>query len=629
MHAIRKSTHPVALAISVAGTVFSLQPATAAIPASTTSELPCGGSVTVVAGDTIGSIAEFCGVSVASLQAVNPELGDPDAIHAGQRIEVPGAAPVDLLGPDRLEEILAPVALYPDALLAEILPAATYPLEVVQAERWLKAGNDPNGAESEDWAPSVKALVHYPEVVSMMSNDLDWTIEVGDAFLAQPDDVFSSIQTLRARASESGNLKSDDYQSVVEEPAEVVEVVEAYEEPRTIIRIVPAVSSRIYVPYYDSYWAYQPYGVSHRYYGSPLFHYSSAYVLGSWFSHYLDWHHHSVRIYPRHYRTPYYYRAPSMRAHFNTRYWNPWRHQPIHRRGYRYHAQPRVRIAEGQRRHMNYSSPRRNLTGAGPDQRADRRARNRVLDDLNRSRARPNREGRSSFRANPNVSANQSTRGTANRRSNPRRGQQQVGGANANRSELARRDNRVRSETLARLNRSGSDGNRRVNRNSDRSDFAVRPGSRRSTTATQPRANQSRFARPNQSARQGTVRRDNRSNNPITTARAPARNTSPQRRSTANTTRRPAGAARTRVQTERRAAGTTVTINRPAPRASTSGQRPARATVNRSTRPTATRAAPKPQARQQKPASSGRSRDATERRSTSRGNNRAARVNRN
>jgi hypothetical protein len=123
------------------------------------------------------------------------------------------AAPAGTAAPDKpllkaqeLEQLVAPVALYPDALLTQILMASTYPLEIVQADRFAKSHKDLKGAalttqlENEDWDPSVKSLVNFPDVLAMMSDNLDTTIKLGDAFLAQQADVLASVQVLRAKA---------------------------------------------------------------------------------------------------------------------------------------------------------------------------------------------------------------------------------------------------------------------------------------------------------------------------------------------------------------------------------------------------------------------------------------------
>jgi hypothetical protein len=162
---------------------------------------------------------------------------------------------------EELDQLVAPIALYPDSLLTQILMASTYPLEVVQADRWAKQNKSMKGdalakaLEAQPWDPSVKSLVNFPDVLAMMSEKLDWTQKLGDAFLAQQKDVMGSVQKLRAKAQASGNLKTTKEQ--------VVKV-----EQQTII-IEPASPQVVYVPAYNPtvvygawpYPAYPPYPV--------------------------------------------------------------------------------------------------------------------------------------------------------------------------------------------------------------------------------------------------------------------------------------------------------------------------------------------------------------------------------
>ena len=120
------------------------------------------------------------------------------------------------LGQGELEKLLAPIALYPDDLVAQILTASTYPIEVVEAERWVSAHPNVHGNALQDamqqqpWDAPVKGLTAVPQVLSMMNDKLDWTQQLGEAFLAQPNDVSNAIQQLRGKAQANGNLKSSD-----------------------------------------------------------------------------------------------------------------------------------------------------------------------------------------------------------------------------------------------------------------------------------------------------------------------------------------------------------------------------------------------------------------------------------
>ena len=144
---------------------------------------------------------------------------------------------------EQLDQMLAPIALYPDDLLTQILMASTYPLEIVQAARWTKQNEKLKGdalteaLEKQDWDPSVKSLVNFPDVLSKMNENLEWTQNLGDAFLAQEKEVMGTIQNLRKKAQEAGNLKDTEQQKVVVEKETIV--------------IQPANPEVIYVPSYN------------------------------------------------------------------------------------------------------------------------------------------------------------------------------------------------------------------------------------------------------------------------------------------------------------------------------------------------------------------------------------------
>jgi len=150
----------------------------------------------------------------------------------------------------QLDQMLAPIALYPDPLLSQVLMASTYPLEVVEAARWSKAhpgleGDDAvRAVAQQSWDPSVKSLVAFPQVLAWMDESLDWTSNLGDAFLAQETQVMETVQTLRQRAQAAGALRSDDRNRIVSEAG--------------AIAVVPASPQIIYVPYYDPLVVYGP-----------------------------------------------------------------------------------------------------------------------------------------------------------------------------------------------------------------------------------------------------------------------------------------------------------------------------------------------------------------------------------
>ncbi|MBN3758838.1 DUF3300 domain-containing protein, partial [Paraburkholderia sp. Tr-20389] len=183
---------------------------------------------------------------------------------ARAQTQQPAAPPAEPFKPEEIEALVAPIALYPDSVLSQVLMASTYPLEIVHAARWVKANPNVKGdaavkaVEKEPWDVSVKSMVAFPQILEPMNDKLDWTQKLGDAFLAQQKDVFAAVQRLRARAKDSGNLKSNEQQNVV------VEQPPAGGE--TIIKVEPANPQVIYVPAYNptvvygawSYPAYPP-----------------------------------------------------------------------------------------------------------------------------------------------------------------------------------------------------------------------------------------------------------------------------------------------------------------------------------------------------------------------------------
>ena len=235
-------------------------------------------------------------------------------------------------GQEELAQMLAPIALYPDALLSQVLMASTYPLEVIEADRWLRKNQGLEGEALDtalldvDWDPSVKALCHFPGILNLMSERISETTNLGNAFLAQEGDVMNMVQKLRAEAYAQGNLDSNSRQKVIV-------------DNRTII-IEPADPRVVYVPYYDplyaygAWWypAYPPYywGPPGVYVGAGLFYwpgFTFSFVFGNWS--YFDWPRHSIFIDVRH--RPRYVRHD--RWHDKP---GPWHHAPLHRRGVAY-----------------------------------------------------------------------------------------------------------------------------------------------------------------------------------------------------------------------------------------------------------------------------------------------------
>jgi hypothetical protein len=150
--------------------------------------------------------------------------------------------------PDELNQLVAPIALYPDALVAQIVAAASYPTEVVEANRWIQQNSGLKGeelakaADSQSWDPSVKALTQFPSVLATMDKNLSWTSALGEAYVNQPQNVLDAVQVMRQRAQQAGNLKSTPQEAVTTEGQ--------------TIAIQPADPDVVYVPEYDPWDVY-------------------------------------------------------------------------------------------------------------------------------------------------------------------------------------------------------------------------------------------------------------------------------------------------------------------------------------------------------------------------------------
>jgi hypothetical protein len=237
---------------------------------------------------------------------------------------------------EELDQMLAPVALYPDALLSQILMASTYPLEVVQAARWSRANPGLRGqdavraVERMDWDPSVKSLTAFPQILHMMDEKLAWTERLGEAFLVQQAEVMDTVQQLRRRADAAGHLDPGDRMRVTREG--------------DIIRIHPPAPDVVYVPYYDPRVVYGPwwwhdyppvYWAPPAYYVVPsyptvFFWGSGIGIAANFFFGYPDWHRRHVTVVHRHVTVVNRERtivSPAPRERV------VWRHNPQHRRG--------------------------------------------------------------------------------------------------------------------------------------------------------------------------------------------------------------------------------------------------------------------------------------------------------
>ncbi len=260
----------------------------------------------------------FCIISLFLLSAVIPAYGST-------------ADEQNYAGKEELVQMLAPIALYPDSLLAQVLMASTYPLEIIEAERWLRKNKNlkgetlHNALRDKDWDTSIKSLCHFPDVIFALSDKLDQTRRLGDAFLSQEEEVMDTVQELRSMAYKQGNLKTTGEQKIIVE--------------REVIKIEPAVSRTVYVPVYDPLYVYGPW----RYPAYPPYywHYPSGYPAGvryvrfghpvyisaGWFSWaWFDWPAFRICIVVHNASR---YHKPSVRHVYANPYW---RHIPHHRR---------------------------------------------------------------------------------------------------------------------------------------------------------------------------------------------------------------------------------------------------------------------------------------------------------
>lgn len=263
----------------------------------------------------------------------------PVAASAQTADKAPASAPpasqpapsAELLKPEQLEALVAPIALYPDELLANVLAASTYPLEIVQADRWVKEHKSlksdalKEAVDKQAWDDSVKALVSTPDVLAMMNDKIDWTKNLGDAVLAQQPDVMDAVQRLRAKAYDNKKLVTTKQQKVSVKT----------EENRQVVVIQQADPASVYVPYYDPatvygtwpYAAYPPY-----YFGYPSYigagvvaagvAFGTAWAIGRWGNYWgggFNWGNRNVYV-----------------NHRTTNIGNGWQHNPAHRQGVRY-----------------------------------------------------------------------------------------------------------------------------------------------------------------------------------------------------------------------------------------------------------------------------------------------------
>ena len=221
----------------------------------------------VVAGDAAISPAEASAPVSESTEAAEPQ-NPPQASDY-----------YEPYAPEQLDNLLAPIALYPDPLLAQVLTAATFPDEIQDAAPWIRLHN-PESIDDQPWDVSVKAVAHYPTVLSMLNDRLDWTTALGQAYVNQSTDIMMSVQRLRNMAHSQGNLVTTPQQQVVVD--------------RGYIQIVPAQPRVIFVPAYDPGVIYVQRVYRPGFGFDGFFNFGTGFVIGSWLNYDMDWGTHRV-----------------------------------------------------------------------------------------------------------------------------------------------------------------------------------------------------------------------------------------------------------------------------------------------------------------------------------------------
>jgi hypothetical protein len=214
---------------------------------------------------------------------------EPAIVFAQQSTPPPAPAPAKsaeakVLPPEQLESLVAPIALYPDALLAQTLAASTYPLEVVQLQQWLTKNQNlmdkalVDAVAKQPWDPSVQSMAAFPDVVKRLGDDIQWTLRLGDAFLAQQSDVMDAVQRMRKKAVDKGALKSGEQQTV---ETQII-------EKKEVIVIESANPQVIYVPSYDPvavwgppYYPYPPIYYPYWYPGAAFLSFGFGFAMGA------------------------------------------------------------------------------------------------------------------------------------------------------------------------------------------------------------------------------------------------------------------------------------------------------------------------------------------------------------
>jgi uncharacterized membrane protein YgcG len=246
-------------------------------------------------------------ILVAVLSFAIVFVGWPPSLSASQdtqpppQAQAPQGPPYTTQTPEQLQQLVAPIALYPDSLVAQILAASTFPEQVVEADRWVQAHPDLKGdalgqaVDQMPWDPSVKALTAFPSVLGNMDKNLSWTSSLGDAYYNQQQDVMDAVQVMRQKAESAGNLKTTPQQTVTTQGSTII--------------IQPAAPDVVYVPAYNPWIVYGPpivawpgwYPYPGIWYGGPFLSFGIGFGIGffggfgwGWPHWGFDWHNHVV-----------------------------------------------------------------------------------------------------------------------------------------------------------------------------------------------------------------------------------------------------------------------------------------------------------------------------------------------
>jgi len=280
----------------------------------------------------------------------------PDSLAQSAPAAQPAAAPQTAqpaapaaFSAEKLEQLVAPIALYPDSLLTQTFMASTYPLEIVEAARWLQKNPSlkdtalTEALKGQDWDPSVKSICGFPEVLKQMNDNLDWMQDLGDAFLGQQQELMQAVQRMRAKAYASGNLKSSEQQKVTQ-------------TSESVVIIEPANPEVIYVPTYSPTVVYGGWGYPSYYYptmylppppGVGFMTFTAGVAFGAAVWGHADWGHNSVNVDVNRYNN--FNRNTSVNANRPPPPGGPpgpaggpgggqsqWQHNPEHRKGVNY-----------------------------------------------------------------------------------------------------------------------------------------------------------------------------------------------------------------------------------------------------------------------------------------------------